>query len=179
MQRLTRLAEVRAAPQVDQPRLFVQIATFLAALAARHPLVLVMEDLHWADAPSISLLFHLCRTFTASRILVFGTYRPDEVLTERKGEQHPLADPGRTEAAAWSNLDRLGPADLRRGACFRRRIPGRRAECPGRKLPQPALSPHRRPSTLRGRNTARVAGTGRPGAGRYREMGGRAAYRLD
>lgn len=91
MQRLTRLAEVRAAPQVDQPRLFVQIATFLAALAARHPLVLVMEDLHWADASSISLLFHLCRTFTASRILVFGTYRPDEVLTERKGEQHPLA----------------------------------------------------------------------------------------
>jgi ABC-type oligopeptide transport system substrate-binding subunit len=53
-------------------------------------LILVLDDLQWADAASISLLFHLSRHVGESRILVVGTYRPDEVALGRGGDRHPL-----------------------------------------------------------------------------------------
>ena len=52
-----------------------------------HPIVLLLDDLHWADAPSLRLLQHLSRRLADSRLLVIGTYR-DVELTRR----HPLAE---------------------------------------------------------------------------------------
>jgi len=62
----------------------------LTALAAQQPLLLVLDDLQWADAASINLLFRLGRRIGESRILVVGAYRPDEVALGRRGERHPL-----------------------------------------------------------------------------------------
>ncbi|MBL7254367.1 ATP-binding protein [Paractinoplanes lichenicola] len=47
----------------------------LVGAASEHPLMLVLEDLHWADAASLSLLAALSREITSSRILVVGTTR--------------------------------------------------------------------------------------------------------
>ena len=46
------------------------------AMAAQRPLLLLIDDLQWADAESISLLFHLSRRIEGSCILVVGSYRP-------------------------------------------------------------------------------------------------------
>jgi adenylate cyclase len=46
-------------------------------------LVLVVDDLQWADLGSISLLFHLGRQLAGSRILIVGAYRPEEVALGR------------------------------------------------------------------------------------------------
>jgi predicted ATPase len=62
----------------------------LQALAQERPLVLVLDDLQWADLGSISLLFHLGRHLTGNRILIVGAYRPEEVSIGRDGERHPL-----------------------------------------------------------------------------------------
>jgi predicted ATPase len=62
----------------------------LQALALRTPLVLVVDDLQWADAGSINLLFHLGRQLAGSRVLIVGAYRPEEVALGRRGERHPL-----------------------------------------------------------------------------------------
>ncbi len=75
---------------VDQNRIFEQYTNVLNALAAEQPLILILDDLQWADAASISLLFHLVRRIDDSRILILGTYRPDEVALGRDGERHPL-----------------------------------------------------------------------------------------
>ncbi len=74
----------------QQTDLFEQYTKVLQALARQAPLVLVLDDLQWADAGSISLLFHQGRQLAGSRILILGAYRPEEVTIGRDGERHPL-----------------------------------------------------------------------------------------
>jgi predicted ATPase len=62
----------------------------LQALARQVSLMLVVDDLQWADAGSIHLLFHLGRQLAGSRILIVGAYRPEEVALGRDGARHPL-----------------------------------------------------------------------------------------
>lgn len=73
-----------------QGRVFEQYTRFLNALAEEHPILVVLDDLQWADAASIALLFHLSRRIADSRVLIVGTYRPEEVALERGGAPHPL-----------------------------------------------------------------------------------------
>jgi predicted ATPase len=89
-------------PGPQQLAIFEQYARVLQTLALRAPLVLVLDDLQWADAGSISLLFHLGRQLAGSRILIVGAYRPEEVALGRPAsplraagieggqERHPL-----------------------------------------------------------------------------------------
>ena len=51
---------------------------------------MVLEDLHWCDAASLSLLFHLLRQVQRPGLLVVGTYRPEDVEAGRGSERHPL-----------------------------------------------------------------------------------------
>jgi DNA-binding SARP family transcriptional activator/tetratricopeptide (TPR) repeat protein len=68
-----------------QEALFEQITRVLQALARHQPLLLLLDDLQWADAASLSLLFHLGRQLAGSRILVVGAYRPSELLQDPAG----------------------------------------------------------------------------------------------
>jgi adenylate cyclase len=80
-------------PGIPSPRqsdLFEQYTKVLHVLARQVPLVLVIDDLQWADLGSISLLFHLGRRLAGSRILVVGAYRPEELAIGREGGRHPL-----------------------------------------------------------------------------------------
>jgi ABC-type oligopeptide transport system substrate-binding subunit/tetratricopeptide (TPR) repeat protein len=77
---------------LDQSHIFEQYTDVLLALAARQPLLLILDDLQWADAASINLLFRLGRRISDSRILMLGAYRPDEVALGR-----PSTSPGRSE----------------------------------------------------------------------------------
>ncbi|MEJ2303396.1 MAG: AAA family ATPase, partial [Anaerolineales bacterium] len=92
--RLAGLVERKAtglvAPSPQQRDLFEQYARVLQALARNVSLVLVLDDLQWADLGSISLLFHLGRQVAHSRILILGAYRPEEVALGRDGSRHPL-----------------------------------------------------------------------------------------
>lgn len=96
--------------QVD---LFEQSSRVLRAIARRAPLLLLLDDLQWADDGSIGLLFHLGRELPASRILVVGAYRASDLrLSRAAGPQrrHPLAavvhEFGRQEGAIRLDLDR-------------------------------------------------------------------------
>lgn len=72
-----------------QDLLFEQVTRVRQALARQAPLVLVVDDLQWAEPGSISLLFHLGRQLSGSRILIAGAYRPEEVSLGRDGGRHP------------------------------------------------------------------------------------------
>lgn len=67
--------------QADQYRLFESAITLLAGLAEQIPLLLVVEDVHWADSGSLDLLRHLARRCRFSRlpILIVMTYRDVEL----------------------------------------------------------------------------------------------------
>ena len=77
---------------MDQNHVFEQFSKVLKALAVERPLLILLDDLHWGDASSISLLFHLGRSIGHSRIMIVGTYRPEEVARGRQGRRHPLED---------------------------------------------------------------------------------------
>jgi hypothetical protein len=78
----------RAAP--TQSSLLQQYTSVLRLLATKRPLVLVIDDLHWADTASLDLFFHLARRIEGSRLLLLGSYRPTDVAMGRGGERHPL-----------------------------------------------------------------------------------------
>lgn len=84
---------------LQQKALFEQYFRVLQTLARRQPLLLVIDDLQWADTGSINLLFHLGRQLKSSRILIVGIYRPADVALGRRStlgtsdgqmERHPL-----------------------------------------------------------------------------------------
>lgn len=75
---------------LQQMDLFEQVTRVLQAAAAERPLVITLDNLQWADAGSINLLFHLGQRLGGSRILIIGAYRPVDVSLGRGGERHPL-----------------------------------------------------------------------------------------
>ncbi len=79
-------AEHERLPEQERFHLFEAVCAVLAEAAHLRPLVLFLDDLHWADPSSLLLLRHLARAAQAAPLLVLGTYRPSEV-----GEEHPLA----------------------------------------------------------------------------------------
>jgi tetratricopeptide (TPR) repeat protein len=78
---------MRAEPESERFRLFEAATAFTTALAAEAPLVLVLDDLHWADKPTLLLLHHLFRSPTDIGLLVVGTYRDTDL-----DRRHPLAE---------------------------------------------------------------------------------------
>ena len=74
---ICRACRRRRAADPDQSRfqLFDAITTFLRNASTGRPLVLVLEDLHLADTPSLQLLQFLVRELPASRMVVVATYR--------------------------------------------------------------------------------------------------------
>jgi DNA-binding SARP family transcriptional activator len=67
-------------------RLFTAVDDVLTGLAERRPLVLVLDDLHWADRPTLLLLGFVLRSSRPAPLLAIGTYRDTEV-----GRRTPLA----------------------------------------------------------------------------------------
>jgi DNA-binding SARP family transcriptional activator len=64
---------------IEALRLFDAMTELVKSLAARQPLVLVLEDLHWADEMSVRLFSFLGRRLEGRRILLVGTVREEEL----------------------------------------------------------------------------------------------------
>jgi predicted ATPase/DNA-binding winged helix-turn-helix (wHTH) protein len=81
-------------------RMLRELATAIDVLTDAQPLVRVLEDLHWSDYSTLDLLAVLGRRREAARLLVLGTYRPEEVLRQAhplQTVQHELHIHGRSE----------------------------------------------------------------------------------
>ncbi|NJN83240.1 MAG: hypothetical protein HC802_13785 [Caldilineaceae bacterium] len=75
---------------LHQDNLFAQYSRVLRTVTERQPLLLIIDDLQWADVGSISLLFYLSRHLKGERILLVGIYRAAEVALGRGASRHPL-----------------------------------------------------------------------------------------
>ena len=93
-------------------QLFSETADFLADLAAAGPLLLLLDDLQWADAGSVNLLYHLARGLSHARILIVSAYRPEEVAADG-ALGRSLAEIKRLYGDAWIELDALIPDEGR------------------------------------------------------------------
>ena len=72
-------------PEAARFRLFDSLAGFLRTAAGRRPLLLILDDLHWADVPSLALLRFMSQELEGAGPLVVGSYRHTEV-----DQGHPL-----------------------------------------------------------------------------------------
>jgi ATP/maltotriose-dependent transcriptional regulator MalT len=71
--------------EAAQSRVFEALLALLQTLGESEPVVLIVEDLHWADTSTRSFMRFLARTICNERLLVVGTYRSDEL-----NRRHPL-----------------------------------------------------------------------------------------
>ncbi|WP_371640881.1 helix-turn-helix transcriptional regulator [Streptomyces virginiae] len=94
-------------------RLFELTARMLERLAADRTVVLVLEDLHWADTSTRHLLSYLFRTLGSGRLVVVATYRADDV--HRRHPLRPLlAELDRLRTVRRIELSRFNRAEVRR-----------------------------------------------------------------
>ena len=95
----------------EQYALYDAVASLLSEAARDRPLILVLDDLHWADSPSLLLLRHVARSTRDAPLLILGTYRETEV-----DHDHPLAaalaDLRRSRALATLTLAGLDTGDV-------------------------------------------------------------------
>jgi tetratricopeptide (TPR) repeat protein len=74
----------------SQEQMFQQYINFLAKASEAHPLVLILDDFHWADTSSTNLLFSAARHLAQKRVLFIVAYRADDAASSRDGKGHPL-----------------------------------------------------------------------------------------
>jgi len=91
---ITRIMNNKAASPgghaLSQDALIEQFTSMVRALAGHKPLLILLDDLQWADQGSINLLSHLGMHINDTSILVIGSYRSEELTSGRNSEQHPL-----------------------------------------------------------------------------------------
>jgi ABC-type oligopeptide transport system substrate-binding subunit len=93
-------------PRAEQQRLFENLTICLAALSSRARLLLVLEDVHWADSGTLLLLRHLARQTHHRRVMIVATYR-DLSLEEAPALHEMLLDLHRERLGTQLRLPRL------------------------------------------------------------------------
>jgi DNA-binding CsgD family transcriptional regulator/tetratricopeptide (TPR) repeat protein len=102
---------VAADPDTERLRLHTAVADLLAGVGRERPLLLVLEDSHWADTPTLLLLRQLARSAWDARLLVLATFRdtepdPPKVFAET------LADLRRSDDVVRMRLGGLSAAEV-------------------------------------------------------------------
>lgn len=70
-------------PEQQRRYMFNAVGAFVGRGAARFPLMLVMDDVHWADEPTLLLIEHMAALMPTMRVLGVGTYRDVELEVSR------------------------------------------------------------------------------------------------
>jgi len=107
----------------ERLRLLDAVAQVLWAFARRAPLVLVLDDMHWADGATLALLRYLARFLQRHRVLLVGAYRDAELSTRgaladtlvavrREVEFERIALSGLPREAVVELLGRIGPSEV-------------------------------------------------------------------
>jgi tetratricopeptide (TPR) repeat protein len=80
-------------PQVWKDQAFDRVAKTLLTISSKEPVVFFLDDVHWADSASLSLLHYISRVINhAEKILIFASFRSEEVTVDAEGRVHPLEE---------------------------------------------------------------------------------------
>jgi hypothetical protein len=98
-------------PETERYLMYAAAAGLLEDAGAKEPLLLIIDDLHWADAPTLSLLRHLVSAGSSMPVMVVATYRDSDLSRD-----HPLtallAALHREQGVERLRLTGLDPADV-------------------------------------------------------------------
>ncbi|MDO8670367.1 MAG: AAA family ATPase [Dehalococcoidia bacterium] len=98
---------------LERTRLFESVSRFLERVAQASPLVLFIDDIHWAEPTTIELLHYLARGLSNQRVLFLATYSSDYMCSSEE-LQALVAWLERDRLAEEIVIDRLGPESVER-----------------------------------------------------------------
>jgi len=104
-------APIAADPDTERHRLHTAVADILAGAGRRQSLLLVLEDVHWADTPTLVLLRHLARAGAEARVLVLATFR-DTAADVSSELADALADLRRSDEVVRVHLGGLSEDEI-------------------------------------------------------------------
>ncbi len=78
-------------PSIVQENIFDNILMGLQRLSEKYPMLVFIDDLQWADRTSLNFFYYLARNTRKNRIMIIGTYRPEEIIPSG-GKLHPLEE---------------------------------------------------------------------------------------
>jgi tetratricopeptide (TPR) repeat protein len=79
-------------PQSWKDLTYLKIARELVFLSVKRPIIFFIDDAHWADSASLSLLHYISRNVSSEHILIIASYRSEELNPISEGQLHPLLD---------------------------------------------------------------------------------------
>ncbi len=104
-------------PAILQENLFDNVLMGLQRLSADKPMIFFIDDLQWADPSTLGLFHYLARNTRENKILLLGTYRPEDIVGSKDGAAHQLEttmqNMSREGLFKRLELQRLGPEDCR------------------------------------------------------------------
>ena len=104
-------APVLGDSDTERHRLYTAVTDLLTAVSRRHPMLLVVEDVHWGDGPTLLLLRHLARAAADARLLLVVTFRDTEAdIADELSEA--LVDLRRAEGVASLELAGLSDEEV-------------------------------------------------------------------
>jgi tetratricopeptide (TPR) repeat protein len=93
----------------DSEKIYFQVLNALKENAARRPIMIRLEDLHWVDSASIQLFYFLARNIRSMRVLMVGTYRTEDLQKTSPEAVHPLV----LHLQLLKNADMINEIELR------------------------------------------------------------------
>ncbi len=102
---------VKADADTERHRLHTAVAELLANISCARPILLVLEDGHWADATTLLLLRHLARSAWSARLLILATFRDSEADVPAELAE-TLADLRRSDDVVRMRLEGLSGAEV-------------------------------------------------------------------
>ncbi len=77
-------------PKLRQENLFDSVLLGLRRISWEQPIILFLDDLQWAEPTTLRLLHYISRNTRDNRVMIIGTYRPEDVVETDEGKAHPL-----------------------------------------------------------------------------------------
>ena len=79
-------------PQVWKDQTFVAVAKTLTSISTRKPVILLIDDIHWADSASLALIHYIARAMSSEKVLLLATFRSEQLTADAEGRPHPLVE---------------------------------------------------------------------------------------
>jgi eukaryotic-like serine/threonine-protein kinase len=101
----------------SKEQLWDAIYKLIVRISTERPIILYLDDLHWADEDTLNLFYYTSRNTTSEKVMIVGTYRSEDVPATPEGKEHPLLEiqrqMNREGELTVIELKRLGAENIR------------------------------------------------------------------
>jgi tetratricopeptide (TPR) repeat protein/predicted Ser/Thr protein kinase len=76
----------------NKEQLWDAIYKLIVKISFERPIIIYLDDIHWADEDTLNLFYYTSRNTTSEKVMFVGTYRTEDVLVTAEGKEHPMLE---------------------------------------------------------------------------------------